>query len=166
MARFFTIFRGQAFSLFGSRLVQFSIVWWLTEESGSASVLAFASIMALLPQVLIAPFAGALVDRWNRRVVMIVADGLIALAIVALAFLYAQGVVEFWHIYALMLVRSAGGAFHWPAMQASTTLMVPKKNLPPRLGAEPVPPRPGEHRHPSFGGLAARVNSDTEHTRN
>jgi DHA3 family macrolide efflux protein-like MFS transporter len=130
MTRFFTIFTGQAFSLFGSRLVQFSIVWWLTKESGSASVLAFASIMALLPQVLIAPFAGAFVDRWNRRVVMIVADGLIALAIVALVFLYAQGVVEFWHIYALMLFRSAGGAFHWPAMQASTTLMVPKKNLP------------------------------------
>lgn len=76
MTRFFTIFTGQAFSLFGSRLVQFSIVWWLTKESGSASVLAFASIMALLPQVLIGPFAGAFVDRWNRRVVMIVADGL------------------------------------------------------------------------------------------
>ncbi len=49
MARFWVVFGGQAFSLFGSRLVQFTLVWWLTQESGSASVLALASIMALLP---------------------------------------------------------------------------------------------------------------------
>lgn len=129
MARFWVVFAGQAFSLFGSRLVQFTLVWWLTKESGSASVLALASIMALLPQVIVGPFAGSLVDRWSRRIVLIVSDGMIALAIVFLALLYSWGVVEIWHIYALMFIRALLGAFQWPAFQASTSLMVPKEQL-------------------------------------
>ena len=129
MARFWIVFAGQAFSLFGSRLVQFTLVWWLTQASGSASVLALASIMALLPQVLLGPFAGSLVDRWNRRLVLIVSDGAIAVAIVVLALLYAGGGVEIWHIYALIFVRAFLGAFQWPAFQASTSLMVPKERL-------------------------------------
>ncbi|MEE8355487.1 MAG: MFS transporter [Candidatus Bathyarchaeia archaeon] len=129
MARFWVVFAGQAFSLFGSRLVQFTLVWWLTQESGSASVLALASIMALLPQVIVGPFAGSLVDRWSRRILLIVSDGMIALAIVFLALLYSWGIVEIWHVYALMLFRALLGAFQWPAFQASTSLMVPKEQL-------------------------------------
>ena len=129
MTRFAIVFTGQTFSLFGSRLVQFALVWWLTMESGSASVLAFASIMAILPQVLLGPFAGTLVDRWNRRTILMVSDGVIALAVVVLALLFARGSVQVWHIYVLMAIRSLGGAFQWPAMQASTSLMVPEEHL-------------------------------------
>ena len=129
MARFWVIFAGQAFSLFGSRLVQFTLVWWLTKESGSASVLALASIMALLPQVIVGPFAGTLVDRWSRRMVLIVSDGAIALLIVFLALLYSWGVVEIWHVYVLMFFRSLLGAFQWPSFQASTSMMVEKEQL-------------------------------------
>ncbi len=129
MAPFFAIWTGQALSLMGSNLVQFALVWWLTQSTGSATVLAFATMMALLPQIFLSPFAGALIDRWNRRIVMIVADSAIALATIVLAALYALDVVQVWHIYLLMLIRAAGGAFHWPAMQASTTLMVPEKHL-------------------------------------
>ena len=129
MRPFFTIWTGQAFSLLGSALVQFALVWWLTQTTGSATVLALASMMAMLPQVLISPLAGALVDRWNRRQTMIVADGLIALSAVVLAVLYALGRVQTWHVYVVMFLRAAGGAFHWPAMQASTSLMVPEKHL-------------------------------------
>jgi DHA3 family macrolide efflux protein-like MFS transporter len=129
MSQFFVIWTGQAFSLFGSELVQFALVWWLTERTGSATVLAFATMMALLPQVFLSPFAGALVDRWPRRRVMIVADGVIALASVILAVLFRLELVRVWHVYAVMFIRSAGGAFHWPAMQASTPLMVPEKHL-------------------------------------
>ena len=128
MKPFFVIWTGQAISLVGSHLVQFALVWWLTKTTGSGTVLAVATMMALLPQIFLSPVAGALVDRWQRRQVMIVADGMIALATVVLAALYASGVAQVWHIYVLMLVRSAGGAFHWPAMQASTTLMVPEKH--------------------------------------
>lgn len=128
-ARFFTVWGGQAFSLFGSALVQFALVWYLTKQTGSATILATATLVAMLPQILLGPFAGALVDRWNRRVIMMVADGGIALATVLLAYLFANGHVQIWHIYAIMMVRSLGGAFHYPAMQASTSLMVPEKQL-------------------------------------
>ena len=129
MVPFFTIWSAQAFSLLGSHLVQFALVWWLTMTTGSATVLAFATLVALLPQIFLSPFAGALVDRWNRRLVLMVADAGIALATVVLAVLYASGVVQVWHVYALMLIRAAGGAFHWPTMQASTTMMVPERHL-------------------------------------
>ena len=129
LTSFFVIWTGQAFSLVGSQLVQFALVWWLTKTTRSATVLAFATMMALLPQILLGPIAGALVDRWDRRRVLIFADGGIALATLVLAALYALDLVQIWHIYALMLVRSAGAAFHWPAMQASTTLMVPDRHL-------------------------------------
>ena len=62
--RFFTIWSGQALSLFGSSLVHFALIWWLTQKTGSATVLAFATLAGMLPQVLFGPFAGALVDRW------------------------------------------------------------------------------------------------------
>lgn len=133
--RFFTIWTGQAFSLFGSSLVQFALVWWLTRETGSATVLATATLVALLPQVILGPFVGALVDRWNRRIIMIVADTSIALATLLLFYLFATGQVQTWHIFAILAVRSLGGAFHGPAMASSTSLMVPNKHLARIAGA-------------------------------
>ena len=126
---FFSIWTGQAFSLVGSRLVQFALVWWLTETTGSATVLAMATLVAILPGVILGPFAGTLVDRWNRRAVMIAADAFVALVTAWLAYLFWTGSATMWHVYAAMLARALGGAFHWPAMQASTSLMVPKKHL-------------------------------------
>jgi DHA3 family macrolide efflux protein-like MFS transporter len=127
--RFFSIWIGQAISLLGSMLVQFALIWWLTQETGSARVLAVATLVGVLPTVFIGPFAGTLVDRWNRRLVMIAADGLIALATLALFLLYRAGVLEVWHVYLAMAFRATMGAFHWPAMQASTSLMVPESQL-------------------------------------
>lgn len=133
--RFFTIWTGQAFSLFGSALVQFALVWWLTRETGSATVLATATLIALLPQVVLGPFLGALVDRWNRRIIMIVADASIALATLLLFYLFATEQVQTWHVFTLLAVRSLGGAFHGPAMTASTSLMVPNQHLARIAGA-------------------------------
>jgi len=127
--RFFALWTGQAFSLLGSQIVQFALIWWLTEQTGSAAVLATASLFGLIPQIVLSPFAGALVDRWNRRIVMMVSDSAIAGFSLGLAFLFHSGRVQVWHIYVLMLLRSMGGSFHWPAMQASTSLIVPKDQL-------------------------------------
>jgi len=133
--RFFTIWTGQAFSLFGSALVQFALVWWLTQKTGSATVLATSTMAALLPQIILGPFAGALVDRWNRRVIMIVADASIALATVLLIYLFATDQIQVWHIYVIAAIRSLGGAFHHPAMTSSTSLMIPEKHLARVAGA-------------------------------
>ena len=116
-------------SLLGSSVAQFALIWWLTDRTGSATVLAMASLVGLIPGIVLGPLAGAYVDRWNRRWTMIVADALIALASLWLAWLFLRGAVEVWHIYAILFVRSLGGSFHWPAMQASTTLLVPREQL-------------------------------------
>lgn len=126
---FFTLWIGQALSLFGSQVVQFALVWWLTQTTGSATVLATASLMAMLPQVFIGPLAGVVVDRFSRRRVMILADGFQAATVAGLAVLFWTGTVEVWHVYLLMFLRSAAQGFHWPAMQASTSLMVPEAHL-------------------------------------
>ena len=127
--RFFTIWSGQSLSLFGSSLVHFALIWWLTQQTGSATVLAVASLAGMLPQVLFGPFAGALVDRWNRRWVMILADGLIAVATLILIYLFATDQAQAWHVYVILAVRSLGGSLHYPAMSASTPLMVPEDKL-------------------------------------
>jgi len=128
--RFFTVWIGQQLSWIGSSLAQFALVWWVTKTTGSATILAIGVLISLLPGVVLGPFVGALVDRWSRRSVMIVADGVVALASVALVLLFWSGAIRIWHIYVIMLVRAIGGTFHWPAMSASTPLMVPKEHLP------------------------------------
>jgi len=128
-ASFFTIWGGQAISILGSQLVQFALIWYLTVKTGSATMLAIASLAGLLPNVLLGPVVGTLVDRWNRRHIMLLADGVIALATAILAVLFALDAVELWHIFAVMFVRSLASSFHGNAMIASTALMVPVEHL-------------------------------------
>ena len=127
-ARFFTIWTGQSLSLIGSVAAQFALVWWVTETTGSATVLATASLVAMAPSILLRPFIGVLVDRLSRRRVMIVSDSFIALVSLWLAYLFWTGAMDIWHVYAVMLARSVGGAFHHTAMMASMTLIVPKEH--------------------------------------
>src|SRR6266496_5556050 len=96
---FFTIWGGQALSILGSQLVQFALIWHLTVQTGSATVLATASLVGMLPNVILGPFVGALVDRWNRRSIMLIADSIETLATVVLICLFALDVVQVWHIY-------------------------------------------------------------------
>jgi len=126
---FAAIWGAEALSLFGTQLVQFALVWWITKSTGSATMLAVATLVALFPQIVVAPLAGALVDRWDRRWVMIFANAGIALSTIALALLFLFNTVQLWQIYLAMFVRATGSAFRWPAMQASTAMMVPQKHL-------------------------------------
>ena len=85
--------------------------------------------MAVLPQIVAAPFIGPLVDRLDRRMIMIVADTSVALATGVLMMLFMLDVVQIWHIFIILMIRSLGGAFHHPAMTASTSLLVPERHL-------------------------------------
>jgi len=127
--RFFMIWSGQAVSQLGSRLVGFAFVWHLTSTYHSATVLSIATLVSVLPDVIISPIAGALIDRWNRKRVMIITDILTALLTLVLALLFAFTDVQIWQIYLVLFLRSAFGAFQWPAMLTSTSLMVPKEQL-------------------------------------
>ncbi len=129
MRKFFIIWTGQAFSLFGSALVQFALAWWLTKSTGSATVLATATLVALLPQVVAGPFVGVLVDRWDRKRIMITADLAVAAVTAGLVALFAAGVIRPWHVYVAALARGLGQTFHMPAMQAATAILVPREHL-------------------------------------
>ena len=126
---FFILWSGQALSLVGSAIVQFALIWWLTQETGSATVLATASLVGFIPQIVLGPFVGVLVDRWSRRWTMFMADSAIAAATILLAYLFWTEAIQIWHVMTILFIRSLGGAFHFPAMQASTSLMVPKEQL-------------------------------------
>ena len=114
--KFIIIWTGQLFSILSSSIAQFSIVLWISLKTGSAEVLSFATIAALLPQALLGPFAGVFVDRWNRKWTMIGADSFVALCSGVIALLF-------------YLLRSVGGAFHTPAMKSSVPLLAPEKEL-------------------------------------
>jgi DHA3 family macrolide efflux protein-like MFS transporter len=124
---FFVLWTGQSLSLIGSQAVQFALIWWLTESSGSAAILATATLLGLLPPVVLGPVIGTLIDRWDRKRVMLAADGITAAAALLLAGLFATGTAEVGHVLGLLFLRALGAAFHAPAMTASTTLMVPEK---------------------------------------
>jgi DHA3 family macrolide efflux protein-like MFS transporter len=126
---FLVLWSGQALSLVGSQAVQFALIWWLTLETGSATVLATAAFIGLFPQIALGPIIGALVDRWNRKRVMLAADGAVALASLGLAALFVTGQARLEHVFVALAIRAVGGAFHGPAMLASTSLMVPDKHL-------------------------------------
>jgi DHA3 family macrolide efflux protein-like MFS transporter len=128
-ARFFIVWTGQAFSLVGSALVSFALIWWLTANTGSATTLATAALMSWLPVIVLGPFAGALIDRWSRQWIMVVADGMTALFTALLVYLYWLGTVQVWHVYVILFLRSLGTAFHEPAMMAATPLMAPRDQL-------------------------------------
>jgi DHA3 family macrolide efflux protein-like MFS transporter len=126
---FFPLWIGQALSLIGSRVVQFALIWYLAQTTGSATTLALAALVGLVPEILLGPIAGAYVDRWDRQLVMIVSDGAVALASWGLAYLFWVDAVEIWIIYVILFIRSIGGSFHLPAMQSSISLMVPEEQL-------------------------------------
>jgi DHA3 family macrolide efflux protein-like MFS transporter len=127
--RFSALWTGQALSLLGSQLVQFAIIWYLTQTTKSATTLAIASMMGLLPQVLLSPFIGTWVDRGDRRLIMMIADTLVATATLVLAMLFALNDVQVWHIYVALFIRAVAGGFHQSALGASVVLLVPKEHL-------------------------------------
>ena len=129
MRPFLILWSGQSLSLIGSQAVQFALIWWLTETSGSATILTTATLLGLLPPIVLGPMIGTLIDRWNRKTVMLAADGFVALASLWLAGLFATGGADIPHVLALLFLRALGAAFHSPAMTASTTLMVPERHL-------------------------------------
>lgn len=133
--RFFTIWAGQAISMLGSQIVSFAIVWYLTEQTGSATVLAIASMFGMLPNIILSPFAGAIADRNDRKRIMIVSDVIVGLARLLGFFLFFTDRIQIWHIFLIIFIGSAAGAFQHPAMAASTSLMVPKRHLSRVAGA-------------------------------
>ena len=156
---FAVIWSGQLASILSSEIVAYSIIFWMSLETGSAEVLAFAAIAGMLPQSLLGLFVGVYIDRWDRKRTMILADSFIALCTLALAALFWAGAAEMWHIYILMACRSAGSAFHMPAMQASVPLLAPQSQLTRIAGVNQIIASLSSIAGPALGALLINLTS-------
>ena len=126
---FFTIWTGQAFSLITSAILQMAIIFYLTEKTGSAMVLSIASLAGFLPYAVFGPVIGVLVDRYDRKKIMISADLTIAAAGALLAIIALYMELPVWMVMTVLFIRSIGTAFHSPALNAVTPLLVPEDQL-------------------------------------
>lgn len=126
---FTLIWFGQLVSLIGSGLTSFALGVWVYQQTGSVTQFALLSVATSIPGIILLPFAGALVDRWDRRWTMMVSDSAAALGTLCLSLLLASSQLELWHIYVAMAVNASASAFQWPAYSAATTLLVPKQHL-------------------------------------
>lgn len=126
---FAIIWSGQFISILSSTTVNFAVILWISLKTGSAEMLAWATIAALLPQAILGPISGVYIDRWNRKRVMMLADSFIAFCTLILAVLFWLDIARMWHIFILLGFRSVGSAFHMPAMQASVPLLAPTDQL-------------------------------------
>lgn len=152
--RFAFLWTGQFFSLISSSAVGFAIIIWLSLQTGSAEVLAYAAIASLLPQALIGPFAGVYVDRWDRKKTMIFADGFIAVCTLVMSVSFYLGYENLELIYAMLAFRSIGSAFHMPAMQATIPLLAPKSELLRIAGINQIIKSVSNIAGPALGALA------------
>jgi len=126
MLGFTVVWLGQVVSLLGSGMTAFALTIWAWQLTGQATALALVGFCAFFPLVALSPIAGALVDRWNRKHVMILSDLASGLATVAMFVLLKLGVLEIWHVYLAAAFSGAFQAFQFPAYSASITMMIPK----------------------------------------
>ncbi len=120
---------GQTVSLFGSSLVQYAIMWHLTLETRSGSVMTGYIIAGFLPSILLAPLAGVWADRYDRKRLIALADGCIAAVSLVAAVLLRAGVAEIPLFFAVAALRSLGSAVHQPAVGAFLPRIVPRDEL-------------------------------------
>jgi DHA3 family macrolide efflux protein-like MFS transporter len=103
---FLVIALDQTISLIGSSAVQFALIWWLASETSSALMLSLAGLLAFLPQLVLGPFAGVLIDRLKRKTVIIGADLFMSLAAGLFAILFLFGSPPYW-VACVVLVEAA-----------------------------------------------------------
>ncbi len=125
-----TIFlSGQTVSLFGSMLVQYAIMWHLTLETKSGVVLTLSAVFGMLPQAIVSIFGGVWADRLNRKWLIVLADGAIAVTTVMLALFMMFGYTELWLIFLTLAIRSTGAGIQSPAVMALIPQLVPTDQL-------------------------------------
>ncbi len=124
---FYTIWFGQLLSWTGTAMTRYALIIWAYEKTNAAATLGLLGFFGWIPLVLISPFAGVLVDRWDRRKVMILADIGSGLVTAGLLGLHAAGSLQIWHLFLAETLSAVFSAFQTPAYNASVSLLVPKE---------------------------------------
>jgi MFS transporter, DHA3 family, macrolide efflux protein len=126
---FLLVWAGQVVSILGSSLSWFALGVWIYQKTGSASQFALVALCTALPQMLVSPFAGVLIDRYNRRWVMVLADSGAALGTLLLAVLFLSGHIQVWNIYLITAASAACNALQAPAYSALVASIVQREKL-------------------------------------
>ncbi|HWM91674.1 MAG TPA: MFS transporter [Thermoanaerobaculia bacterium] len=126
MKQFSILWFGQLVSVMGSGLTGFALAVWVYQSTGSVTRFALMFLFTSLPGVVLAPVAGVLVDRWDRRLLMLASDTAAVLCTLGIVLLLWLNRLEVWHLYVLLGLSSIFRAVQWPAFAASITLLVPK----------------------------------------
>ena len=127
MRAFTIVWVGQVISLLGTEMTTFALTLWAYKVTGKATPLAMISFFFLVPIVGFGPFVGVLVDRSNRRLMMMLSDLAAALVTLIVLILYTTGRLQIWHLYATAVISGTFQGFQWPAYSATITLMLPKE---------------------------------------
>jgi len=127
MKAFTIIWFGQLVSLLGTGMTQFALTIWAWQATGEATALALVALFATVPQIITSPLAGAIVDRWNRKHVMILSDLAAGLSTAAILLLHTSGHLQVWHLYVSAAFTGAFQAFQFPAYSAAVSTMLPKE---------------------------------------
>ena len=127
MKGFTLVWAGQLISVLASQMTNFALTIWIFEQTESATAMAILQVCFILPFLLLSPIAGALVDRYDRKLMMMVSDFGAVLSTVGLLILQATGNLEFWHLYIAAVINGIGNTFQWPAYSAAITTMIPKE---------------------------------------
>ncbi|MEM9774763.1 MAG: MFS transporter [Chloroflexota bacterium] len=126
---FYAIMAGQLVSTIGSSMTRFGLGIWVLNETGDTSAFTLLLFFAVLPVGIGSIFAGPLVDRWNRRRTLIVANILASLSTLAIAVLFFADVLELWHLLLAVTVNGLANAFVLPSLEASVPLLVDREQL-------------------------------------
>jgi len=127
MIGFSFVWVGQIVSVLASSMSGFALSIWMYQITGSATAMSAMQVSFILPFMLVTPFAGAMVDRYDRKLMMMVSDLTAVIATVAILVLQATGQLQFWHLYITNVLYGVGNAFQWPAYSAAISTMVPKE---------------------------------------
>ena len=127
MFAFTLVWLGQIVSVLATNMTQFGLTIWVYEKTGSATALGLMQVFFITPFLIISPFAGVMVDRHNRKLMMMVSDLGAGLATVGLLILQALGLLQLWHLYVFSVIAGLGNAFQWPAYSAAISTMIPKE---------------------------------------
>lgn len=119
----------QTVSLFGSSLVQYAIIWYITLSTSSGKMLTISTLCGFVPQIIISLFAGVWIDRYNRKMLIMLSDAMIAMATTILIITFVMGYQEMWILFVVLAVRSFGSGIQTPAVQSIIPQIVPTEQL-------------------------------------
>jgi MFS transporter, DHA3 family, macrolide efflux protein len=127
MFGFTLVWLGQIISVLATNMSAFALTIWVFQKTGSATALGLMQVFFITPLLIITPLAGVMVDRHNRKLMMMISDLTAGLATISILVLQAFGVLEVWHLYAAAVFQGLGNAFQWPAYSAAISTMIPKE---------------------------------------